>query len=74
MKDIKEILAENLKYYRNRRKVSQEELAFKAGLHRTYISSIECQRRNISVENLSKIAEVLEIKPYILLKERSEIE
>lgn len=63
-----DIFAENLKKYRMKMGLSQEELAFKAGLHRTYISALECKKRNISIENIEKIAQSLEIEPYVLLK------
>ena len=39
--------------------LSQEELADRAGLHRTYISSVERARRNVSLENIFQIAEAL---------------
>ena len=39
---------------------SQEELAFKSGLHRTYISSLESGQRNVSLINIQKIAKALE--------------
>lgn len=68
--DLLSIFAENLKYYRIKKKYSQEELAFKANLHRTYISALECKKRNISIENISKIAEALEVEPYKLMKKR----
>ena len=48
--------------------ISQEELADRAGLHRTYISSIERAQRNVSLENIFLIAEALGTTPAELLK------
>ena len=59
--------AVNVRYYRNKCVYSQEYLAELAGLHRTYISAVERERRNISIENIQHIAEALNIEPYLLL-------
>lgn len=59
--------AENVKRYREKKGFSQEKLAELSGLHRTYISDIEREQRNISIENIEKIAEALEIEAYQLL-------
>ena len=59
--------AVNVRYYRNKCGYSQEYLAELAGLHRTYISAVERERRNISIENIQHIAEALNIEPYLLL-------
>lgn len=40
--------------------ISQEELAFRANLHRTYISSIEMGKRNVSLVNIEKLAKSLD--------------
>lgn len=56
----------NLKKYRNAIGLSQEAFADKAGLHRTYISAIECEKRSISLDNVQKIADALEIDTYLL--------
>ncbi len=48
---------------------SQEELSFKAGLHRTYISSVERGKRNISLVNIKKLADALGLKMKDLMPE-----
>lgn len=48
--------------------LSQEELAFEAGLHRTYISHVERGSRNITVAGLCKVAKGLKLEPAELLK------
>lgn len=67
--DIIKVFANNLKKYRKAKGLSQEEFAEKCGLHRTYISAIECYRRSISLENIQRIANGLEIEPYKLFLE-----
>lgn len=67
--EINEVLAINIKKYRLIKGMSQEQLAEKAGLHRTYISAVERNVRNISVLNVGVIAKALDIKPYKLFCE-----
>ena len=67
--DIVKIFGTNLKKYRIARGISQEALADKCGMHRTYISAIECYRRSISLENIQRIADALEIETYKLFLE-----
>lgn len=64
--DIKEIFSKNLKKYRNQLGLSQEAFAEKSKLHRTYISAVESKRRSISLDNIQKIADALEIDTYKL--------
>ena len=59
----KRILAENLRRIREATALSQEALADRAGLHRTYISSIERGERNVSLENIFLLAEALGVQP-----------
>ena len=66
---LKSIFAKNLKYYRVNKGYTQEKLAELSGLHRTYISALERERRNISIDNIEKLATVLEIDAYYLLKQ-----
>lgn len=64
--DIIKIFGDNLKRYRTALGMSQEAFAEKCGLHRTYISAIECYRRSISLENIQKIADALEVETFKL--------
>lgn len=59
MGDIKKNLGDKVRRLRLKQGLSQEELGFRSGLHRTYISDIERGERNVSVVNVQKIAEVL---------------
>ena len=52
---------------RKEKNLSQEELSFKANLHRTYIGMIERAEKNITLINIEKIANALEISIYNLL-------
>lgn len=67
--DIIKVFGVNVKYYRQRIGLSQEAFAEKCGMHRTYISAIECFRRSISLENIQRIADALDIEAYKLLLE-----
>lgn len=69
--DIIKVFAKNLKMYRKKKGISQENLAKKSGLHRTYISSVECERRSIALDNIQKIADALEIETYLLFTENT---
>ena len=51
-----------LRQIRLEKKISQEQLAFKSGLHRTYICDIERGVRNVSLVNIEKIAKGLNVK------------
>ena len=71
--DIVKVFGDNLRKYRNELGLSQEAFADKCGLHRTYISAIECYRRSISLENIQRIADALDIDAYQLLLENKEV-
>ena len=70
--NIKELFGTNLRKFRTQKEYSQEKFAELCGLHRTYISDIECFQRNVSLENIQKIAEALEMKTYMLLVDEKE--
>lgn len=66
-KSTREIFSENLKRFRLKKRLSQEELADLAGLHRTYIGSVERGERNISIDNIERLAKALECRVIDLL-------
>jgi len=68
MINIQKKFGEKLKEIRTQKGLSQEKLAFKSGLHRTYISDIERGARNVSLVNIEKIAKALGISNSELLK------
>lgn len=57
--DIKILIGKRVKELRSKLGKSQEELADLAGLDRTYITSVECGRRNISIVNIEKLSNAL---------------
>lgn len=61
------ILASNVTRLRAQKKWSQETLGFETGLHRTFIAHVERQARNISIDNLEKIALAFGVEVYQLL-------
>ena len=50
-----------VRYYRQKTGLSQEKFALKIDMDRTYLSSVEKGKRNISIENINKIAKGLKI-------------
>lgn len=61
MENIKQKVGERIKELRNHENISQEELANKAGMARGFVSGVETGKRNITVETLGKILDVLSI-------------
>ena len=59
--DIQHKIGSRMRYLRTKNKMSQEDLAHAAGLDRTYINSIENGRRNVSIANIERIANALDI-------------
>ena len=54
---------ETIRRERKRQGLSQEELAFESGLHRTYISSVERGERNVTLLSIQRIARALKVRP-----------
>ena len=68
--DIQKAFAANLRKYRKAAGLTQEELAERCGLHRTYIGGIEQGRINVCLRNVGKMADALGVRPMLLLAER----
>lgn len=66
--NIKKRFGERIRSIRKEQGLSQEELAFKAGLHRTYIGMIERGEKNVTLENIYKLALGLHIEISDLFK------
>jgi two-component system, response regulator len=59
--DLKQLFGSAVKSKRSALRISQEELADRSGLHRTYISDVERGVRNLSIESIEKLARALEL-------------
>ena len=59
--DIRVRFGRRLREIRQERGLSQEELAFRAGVHRTYVSSVERGKRNVGLVNIERLAQALDI-------------
>lgn len=68
MKSVAEKLGQKIRERRLAIGISQEELASAAGLHRTYIGSIERGERNVSLQNIVAVARALSVSPSALLE------
>jgi DNA-binding XRE family transcriptional regulator len=66
-KRISQLLARNVRYLRNSKNITQDALAAKCGIFRTYLSRIETGKCNPSLSVLVALADALDISPHILL-------
>lgn len=67
-KDPRAAFGERLRNLRKVTRLSQEELADRAGLHRTYVGAVERGERNVSLVNIVKLARALKVAPSTLLE------
>lgn len=64
---LRALFARNLRVARTGKSLSQEDLADIADMHRTYVSSVERGERNVSIDNIEKLAKALQTDPRDLL-------
>ena len=65
---VQRAFGDRVRMLRRRLGVSQDEFALRSGLHRTYIGAVERGECNISLVNVVRIAETLEVPPAALLE------
>ncbi len=65
---LRDVVALNMRKLRAERGWSQEFLANKCGLNRTYLSAVERSEQNISIDNLYRVALGLGVESWILLQ------
>ncbi len=70
--NARRIFAQRLRQIRQIRGLSQEELADMAGLHRTYVGSVERSERNVSIDNMERLAKALAVDITELLRKEPE--
>lgn len=65
-----EIVRNNIKFHRITKGFTQEKISELLGINEKSYSNLETGRYNISLDRLDEISRILELEPYILLKER----
>ena len=65
---LRDVVAYNVRFMRVKRALSQEALALLADLDRSYVSAVERGRWNISLSNVERLAKVLAVEPWELLR------
>ena len=66
--DLREVFAANLRRWRNQRGLSQDDLAYEAGVSRSYLSQLEKGAYHASLKIVGRLAEALNVEPAELLR------
>ena len=72
--DLKKLLGMAIKAERSLLDISQEELAYRAGLHRTYVSDLERGARNPSLDTIEKLAQALQLSVSSLFEKAGNVD
>lgn len=70
--NLNQTISMNIRAYRKYHKLTQKELAERAGITRCHLNDIEHSRKNMSLQTLEQIAKKLDVEPYKLLKNTGE--
>jgi transcriptional regulator with XRE-family HTH domain len=65
---LREVIATNVRRVRAMRGLSQEDLAHESGINRSYLSDVERAQRNLSIDNLDRLAQALGVEAWTLLR------
>jgi transcriptional regulator with XRE-family HTH domain len=68
--DLRQVFAANLRRLRHEKGLSQEALAYEAGVNRSYLSKLETGTSYVGLEIIGKLADVLGVEPAELLRRR----
>ncbi|SDI14211.1 Helix-turn-helix [Alteribacillus persepolensis] len=74
MDDINKAIGKRINYYRKQKRMTQEELAEKADLSKSYVSQMEAGKKNITTKTIYEIAQALRINPRFLFEKTDEIQ
>ncbi len=67
---LRDVLAKNMRRLRAKAALTQEALAHESGINRTYLSSVERSERNVSIDNIERIAKALDVDAHTLLRDK----
>lgn len=67
MASARKLIARNIRHYREKLGITQEELAELSGVHRTYVGCIERAEKNVTIDTLDRVAKALKIPVHKLL-------
>ncbi|MFC8936019.1 helix-turn-helix domain-containing protein [Rhodococcus sp. NPDC057135] len=67
--ELQKVVGRNLRRYRQERGYSQEAFAEVMGVHRTYMGGVERGERNLTLQTLERMADILDVEPLSLLRE-----
>ena len=68
---LRQIVARNLRILRKQKGLSQEELAFQAGINRNYVGQIEREEKSPTIDTIEKLSKPLCVEPIYLIMSKT---